>query len=643
MEEQMFEEQDEQTSEPISEEVDFSNETEEQSPVIKKGKSKVKKVIISVLLILIICLLAIVGYSYWSYNSQIKHISKNALAIAKLDFPSFAKKSGMLKKGEVSEDMLGILEEYNLDALVKDPRSTGLVTAKPSFLFFEYDDKEDIPYVFMVMPIANEEKVSKFMQNIVLPRNKEFPIQKKSNIYKMEFNGVSAMWQGKTMIIGITDPDKDDNLSKKVKSFLIQEKSSSIATNKSFHHQLFKQHDVSLWVNLDNMARTTVKGFKEAEPVVQKLISQREEYERMNDYLYYMNYNYYWNYLSNYDYSYPSNLFEKILFEAVYNNEIPLEIIKDIPTNFYNTYLTLYADFQKGMLKSDVKIEMSSDRRKKLKTIIKNSPNIKNIYPYVPIDGLVLTGSVQTNYPQAWNLFEKRIKKFAKDNADSDLNMYLKHCNKLLDGSAVYSVNILNEGEPPFITLIASVKNNRGIEEILKELERNGEVYKVGKYYHIDGNATIFFEDYMLIATTNYNNYKKSERGLKGNLASMINKKPLSMTLDFAAMNNLLSDLSHPVEDALDLLSNLDVKAVTNGGTPDELTLQLSFNDKKTNSLKQIKDYVTNYNDFWKDFSEYLMYTVSGLIEETRDNNEYSEHQDFEDNTEEYNYVDTLY
>ena len=95
----MFEEQDEQTGEPISEEVDFSNETEEQSPVIKKGKSKVKKVIISVLLILIICLLAIVGYSYWSYNSQIKHISKNALAIAKLDFPSFAKKSGMLKKG----------------------------------------------------------------------------------------------------------------------------------------------------------------------------------------------------------------------------------------------------------------------------------------------------------------------------------------------------------------------------------------------------------------------------------------------------------------------------------------------------------------------------------------------------------------
>jgi len=73
--------------------------------------------------------------------------------------------------------------------------------------------------------------------------------------------------------------------------------------------------------------------------------------------------------------------------------------------------------------------------------------------------------------------------------------------------------------------------------------------------------------------------------------------------------------LSDEEEDALDMLNKLNALVKTDGKTSNELKVELTFSDKKHNCLKQIKEYLSDNDDFWKDMTEEIMYTVSYMAE----------------------------
>jgi len=193
-------------------------------------------------------------------------------------------------------------------------------------------------------------------------------------------------------------------------------------------------------------------------------------------------------------------------------------------------------------------------------------------------------------------------------------------------------VNILDEKEPPFITLVASVKNNKGVQDLLKEMNREGRLRKDGKYYYF-GNLAVFFEDNVMICTTNHNNYKKSNRNLEGTLAREMNKNPFNMTMNFTAIKDLTDELSDEEEDALDMLNKLNALVKTDGKTSNELKVELTFSDKKHNCLKQIKEYLSDNDDFWKDMTEEIMYTVSYMAEREDESQSYGREPMVEDET----------
>jgi hypothetical protein len=221
-----------------------------------------------------------------------------------------------------------------------------------------------------------------------------------------------------------------------------------------------------------------------------------------------------------------------------------------------------------------------------------------------------MLSSVKTNYPKLYALSEKRIDKLLKSIDNPEISKLMKHLNKLADGSGIIAVNILDEKEPPFITLVASVKNNKGVQDLLKEMNREGRLRKDGKYYYF-GNLAVFFEDNVMICTTNNNNYKKSNRGLEGTLAREMNKNPLNMTMDFAVLKDLKHVFSDEEEDALEMFAKLNANVKTNSGTPNELKVELTFSDKKHNCLKQVKDYLSDIDNFWDEITKEIMYSVS--------------------------------
>ena len=112
LEELMQEEVKESMQEQVSEEIPTS---EEETPAVLGGKRKKKYALIPVLIILFIILVIIAGYFYATNSPQIRHISKNALVVAKVDIPKLIKKSGAMKKGEIDEEIISALEDYNLE------------------------------------------------------------------------------------------------------------------------------------------------------------------------------------------------------------------------------------------------------------------------------------------------------------------------------------------------------------------------------------------------------------------------------------------------------------------------------------------------------------------------------------------------
>ena len=614
LEELMQEEVKESMQEQASEEIPTS---EEETPAVLEGKRKKKSALIPVLIVLFIILVVIAGYYFATSSPQIRHISKNALVVAKINLPQLLNKTGAMKKGDINEDLISALEEYNLEALVKDPRSTGLITTKPSYLFGEFDTKKNLPYIFMVMPIANAEKVYSFTKNIALPSGKDLSVSKKSNIYEIDLKGLSCMWTEKSMLIGITDPSNDNDLSKKVKTYLTQDKSACILANKDFRSSKLRGHDITLWANLDGMARIAQKGLKDAQGNVERIISQHKQREMYRNYYYDSGLRYYYNYwdiMDQFRVDDPENVFESVLLGLTYDAKIPMNTAIDLPTELYNTFLSFSADFDKGKLVSSVKFETTQEKQKKLESVINDAVNVKDLYPYVPTEGLIMLSSVKTNYPKLYALSEKRIDKLLKSIDNPEISKLMKHLNKLADGSGIIAVNILDEKEPPFITLVASVKNNKGVQDLLKEMNREGRLRKDGKYYYF-GNLAVFFEDNVMICTTNNNNYKKSNRGLEGTLARKMNKNPFNMTMNFTAIKDLTDELSDEEEDALDLLDKLNAIVKTNGNTSNELKVELTFSDKKHNCLKQINEYLNDSDDFWKGITEEIMYSVRYLAE----------------------------
>ena len=103
LEELMQEEEKESTQEQVSEEIPTS---EEETPAVLEGKRKKKSALIPVLIVLFIIIVVIAGYYFATSSPQIRHISKNALVVAKINLPQLLNKTGAMKKGDINEDLI---------------------------------------------------------------------------------------------------------------------------------------------------------------------------------------------------------------------------------------------------------------------------------------------------------------------------------------------------------------------------------------------------------------------------------------------------------------------------------------------------------------------------------------------------------
>ncbi|PKN78361.1 MAG: hypothetical protein CVU48_08555 [Candidatus Cloacimonetes bacterium HGW-Cloacimonetes-1] len=561
----------------------------EKVEVSKKKRRLSKSLIVSLFVVIGLSGILAGGFAFIRSSPQVRHISVNALAVAKIDLPRMLLKADMKKDmGQDNEELMSFLEDLNIESLVKDPKSTGLITAKPSYLFTEYDKKNEDIITYAVIPISNREKLASFFKKMTLPYNNDLQVKLKGDKYTIESNEFAVAWNSSSLIVGVATKLDIKDVQKLVNKYLDQTKSSSIASNKSFRKAHRKGHDVSLWLNLDAISNIAYTGFKDAKQSVATIREQRRSYgQAVNDY--------YTNYYNNYYYgvpfpqpptaAQPANLFENILLESHYDDsyvDVALGQLKQLK----DSSTLMYVDFNKGKIICGVKGETGSETRKKIKPIFSNAPGIDKLVEHIPKDGLIAATALNLNYDKLWTLSEAQIKKLIAKNTDTDMNELVKYAGKFLDGSVIISVNIPGQDKRAFYTAIASTKKNQGIESFVKKLTKDGVLQKQGKNY-TSGDMTIFFEDGVIVLTSDYREYKKSEKGLASYELKIINSKPSGSYLDIKSLLDVSSkNMDRKVENALEAFSGITMQSKTSQGIPDELQVNVLLSDKKDNSLK---------------------------------------------------------
>jgi len=584
----------------------------------QKKKGVMKFIIIGLMVIIVLAAAAVGVFLYMRSSPQVRHISKEALIVAKVDLPRILLKMDM-KKGEVNEDLREILEELNMEDLLDDPASTGLITAKPSYFFIEYDTKEETPIYYLVAPIANGDKLAKFTKKITPMGKDELEVESKGGKYMMETDGAVWMWNKNSLIIAMSDTMSPDDIEKRVKKYLDQPKSASIANNKHYRSAMSTGHDISFWANLDGISDIAIKGFNDAKPNVEKLVAQRKEREERRR-EYYNNWDYYY-YYGYFDYpesqiEYPQNMFESILLDATTDGVIsPNEIIDQLK-QFDNSSLLVYADFHKGRMVTGTKSYLSDEQLKRFHGILKDLASLKKLSAHVPKDGLIATAGLQMNYNKLWSITEKQIKELVDKQNNDDLNSVLKHAKTLCDGSMLLSMNVPGKNKEPYFCVVASTAKNKGMESLMKQLAKDGEVGRAGKNYVI-GDVTIFFVEDAMVLTSNYREYKKSEHGLDGKQLKRVDSKPLGFFFDVVALLDVAGkNMDNTTEDILEAFESFTISTKASSGVPSELIISANMVDKKANSLKVMWNIVQNQDDFLDGFLDGSRYGLGNKAEQ---------------------------
>lgn len=569
-------------------------QVEEVATPIKKKLSP-RKIVFSLVILLVIIGIAGTGvYKFLRSSSQVKHISKDALMVAKIDLPKMLMKADMkeLKGKKVNEDLQKFLEELNIEALLKAPKSTGLLTIKPSYMFVEYDKKLNDLMYFAVIPIANGTKVASFFKKVTPLDNSEIKIRTKDDKHIWDSAELAVVWNKSSLMVGYSAKANAEEMQRIVSKYLDQTKSSSIAANKEYKKSHRSSHDLSLWINLDGIAKVADQGFKDAKPKVEKMIEQMKQYDAaMQDfranYIYYYSNGIYQPNLPTLDR--PGNVFENILYEATNSSGDADYLIKQIK-QLDKSSAIVFADFEKGEFVSGVKAFVSPEQQKKLRGIESKLVAIKPLAKYIPKDGLVSTAAIQVNYDKAWSLSEDQIKKLLKKTPPPELDKLLKQAKTLCDGSFIISMNHPGKKKEPFFTIVASTKKNRGIEDILQQQVKEGNIRKEGKLY-FQSDLSVFFEGDVMVLTTDYREYKKSEYGLDGKSLKALDSKPLAMFFDMPALVDIAGDeMENEVEDLLNMIKSISVKSKLHNGIPDEISVEIQMTDAKKNSLKVLWD-----------------------------------------------------
>lgn len=574
-------------------------------------KKTAKYLVIALLIVLVIAGLGIAVFSYLRSSPQVRHIGKDAIMVARFDMVKALGKSGFkdLKKEEPNEDLLKKLEEINAQALLKDPMSTGLFTLKPAYVFAEYDVKHNAMLGFLVLPIANAQKVHKFLKGI--DYGVDVDIKQKDNKYYFDFpkymDNTGLAWNKSTLIVGTSIPlgenqeeQKSDKINKKVFAYLDQKRSDSIAGNKMFKKDLAKPHAFTCWMNGDLIANISEKGFKKAKDKVKEYREAQKQYRHaLSNYYDYMYYGYddYYAHAPEFVGEELSSVFESVLYEAGYgtNNEIDngIEMMLDNVSQLKGSSVMAYCDFEKGKIKTGLKTNLSNEFIKRYKDIFANPTPSKNLAKYLPSDNLIGTMVFGINPDIAWKHFGDNIKKTLKTqiDEDEDLAKFIKLLPNSCDGVGLISVNIgTGKDKDPYVSFAVSTKTKSEIKEMIKMFSEKTSFNKKGNVYtHNYQKMGILIEEDAIIITSDYSQYKRSNLGIKASELKKGGETPFGMFLDIAKTLELAEDeLPEKAADILAEFTSLSISSIVKNGMINEVSMDITLKDTKKNSLKTL-------------------------------------------------------
>jgi|GEM_PF-1324469 len=631
--------------------------SEEQVP--PKKKIRFGSILVIFLIVLVVLgAAAFAGYKYLRSSPQLQNISRDALMVARVDMPKLIKKAGLteLKKGSENEDLLEALEELNMEALIKDPKSTGIFTLKPAYYFMEYVDRDSLLLHCLVFPIADGVKFGKFLKGITLPRNEEFDVETKGKYQTLDLPNASFVWSKNTAVLVISPAENNEECTKRAVKLLDQPSSQSIKANKYFSSGNLAKHDLALWLNIDMLASIAEKGFKEAKPRIKEIQEKRADYyEKVSQYraaqqrYYQQVQNYYASNYYYYDYpqfnaQYPvmdfaqaQNIFERILLDNVPDSIMSTDDIIKLVSEFRGSSYLAYLDFSKGRIQFGVDSDYSPTQEKKYGKIMHKIGDTKKLAKYLPQERLFATGIFQGSWDEAWKVFGKQVNKLTEarrlpedrnnpDNMKED-QLLSKNLKVFCEGNLMASLNVgTGNNKSPFVSIAGMIRKNKGIVEILKQLDKDKEFEKSGNVYkEISGLSAFVLNDDIIVWTSNYKQYKKSSLGLDSKSTRIIKSTPLGA---FINLNELLElaadelDMDKDAEDILEQIAEARLLTKMHKGLPSSIQTVVSLKENKKNSLKVIWEMLNDKVKVFENLDDILA-SISNLKEVEPNDREY--------------------
>lgn len=615
---------------------------------LAKPKAKRWKKILVLVLILFFIIALLGSGAYWAFQKyvifspQVSCIGKDALIVGRGSLPRILLKADLdqLKKGDEDERLMEFLEKYNLDDLVKNPKKTGLISINHSYFFVEYDEKMEDFCAYIVMPLSSGKKFASFVKNIELDDD-GFEVKERNKKWTLDFSEddlpelpFSVTWSKNTLMMGFVLNTYSDSellqarfksIGKKVSGYLDQPRSASISSNPAYKKAAFRYHDLMLWSNDGLIVNVIEKGLKQARPRMAELIKEKKRYqasynsylrrkEAYDDYYHYgLGYyyeNYYnpptWDYDASFSAANAQNPFEKIMELVMdYDQNFDWDSVEKILTKLKATKgmsSLYYVDFKKGKLDAGFELALSDEQIRLFKDIFANSQSPARLAAYLPKEDLLMAFTLSFNMPALGKLFGK-LPKEALDSAFNEIGGMLgykgqedllKDFKKLCDGPVFATVNAgSGSRDEPLITLAMSVKNNNGIKTILNKLADNDLLEKDGKVYKVN-DVAIFFKEDVLILTSNYKQYNKSELGLDKKQIARVDSDFVGCYLDFEAMQD--SDMfgSQMNSSLIKAIRNYKISSKKKDDFPQRISFEINFSDKKANAFKTIVESMPN-------------------------------------------------
>lgn len=566
-----------------------------------------------VLVIVLAALVLLVGAGFLAFSllrsgPQVRYISGEALAVAKIDLPKMLLKAGIDKDIKNSnKELWELLRELDMEALVEDPKSSGLLTAKPAYAFVDYVQKDENAGFCLVVPLSSGKKFTEFIEKSQI--GDEYKIKKRGDYHVIDEDEGAAIWSNNTLMVGFYGTDSGIDPVKRMTSLLEQPKSASIASNAEFKKSFSPNHDLSLWLNVDTAAAVARTGLKDAKPKVAKLIEKRgaseerayasrsyydrEDYD-FDDYYEDSDSNYY---AGDYDdeeddWAYPDNIFESFLldYDAIYQN---LDDFLDKLAMLDGSAIQLYMDFNKGEIEFGSDQMVGKEAVALYKSIFGDLGGFDELTAYLPGENNFFVAALHYKYPKLWDLFRKQAEElFVESFDDPDTQKMLKYASELFDGTVLISMSEPEKGDDPVLTIVASARENKGLKEILKMMEETEDIEKEGNDYLISDGYLILKND-AYIFTFDKEYYQKAKLGLDPATKAGLKTIPLAAKLD---VDKLLESTGRQMDREgkrlLGYLKEVSIASSSPKGIPTHTEIKIKLSNTKQNSLKTIMEVI---------------------------------------------------